>query len=270
MPVPAALTRTAAGLVLAAAIAGLAHRARSLDASGAGAAIVVGTASVAAGWDWGALLMLFFITSTLLSRVGRVAKEARTGAIVDKGGQRDAVQVLANGGVFAACAAAFALHPSPAWQALAIGALAAATADTWATEIGTLAGRVPRSIASFRVVPPGTSGGVTMPGTLASVAGAAVIGAGAAMFRWPATIAWWAVIAGVAGAVGDSVLGALWQARRWCEACNILTERRVHPCGTTTVPAGGLPWLDNDSVNALSTVLGAAVCWIGARSTGGV
>jgi uncharacterized protein (TIGR00297 family) len=268
MPVPAALTRTAAGVVLAAAIAALAHRARSLDASGAAAATVVGTASVAAGWDWGALLMLFFITSSLLSRMGRAAKEARTSAVVEKGGERDAVQVLANGGVFAACAAAFALRPSPAWQALAVGALAAATADTWATEIGTLAGRRPRSIITLRAVPPGTSGGVTIPGTLASVAGAAAIATGAAILRWPATIAWWATLAGVAGAVADSLLGALWQARRWCEACNIPTERRVHPCGSTTVPAGGLPWLDNDAVNALSTVLGAAVCWLGARSTG--
>lgn len=266
---PVAL-RAAAGCVLAVVIAAFARRAHALDTSGAVAATIVGTASVAAGWDWGALLMLFFVTSTALSRAGRAAKEARTGAIVEKGGQRDATQVLANGGIYAAAAAACALWPSPAWQALGVGALAAATADTWATEIGTLAGHSPRSITSFQVVPPGTSGGVTVPGTLASVAAAAMIGAGAALFGWPAKIAWWAVAAGVAGALGDSVLGALWQARRWCAACNISTERRVHPCGTMTVPAGGVSWLDNDSVNALSTVLGAAVCWMGARSTGGL
>jgi uncharacterized protein (TIGR00297 family) len=274
MPVLAAsnvaVGRAVAGCALAAIIAALARRARALDTWGAAAAVIAGTACVAAGWDWGVLLMLFFVTSTLLSRAGRAVKEARTGAVVEKGGERDAVQVLANGGVYAAAAAGFVLWPTPVWQALGLGALAAATADTWATEIGTLAGQRPRSITSWRVVPPGTSGGVTLIGTLGTVAGAATIGAGAALLSWPPLIAWWALVGGVAGALADSVLGALWQARRWCEACNVPTERRVHPCGSMTVPAGGAPWLDNDSVNALSTVFGAAVCWIGARSVGGM
>jgi uncharacterized protein (TIGR00297 family) len=257
-------------LLLAGAVSWLARRARALSWSGAILATIVGTACVAAGWSWGALLLAFFVTSTLLSRVGRGAKERRTDGIVAKGGERDAVQVLANGGVFAACAAAFALSPSPGSQALAAGALAASTADTWATEIGTLVGRSPRSIVSLRVVPAGTSGGITIPGTLASVAGAAMIGAIARVLGWPSAIAWWALGGGVAGAVADSLLGAVLQARRRCPLCNILTERRVHPCGTVTVPAGGLAWLDNDAVNALSAVCGALVCWIGARSMGGV
>jgi uncharacterized protein (TIGR00297 family) len=274
MPVLAAsnvaVGRAAAGCALAAIIAALARRAHALDTRGAAAAIIVGTACVAAGWDWGGLLMLFFVTSTALSHAGRSAKEARTGAVVEKGGARDAVQVAANGGVYAAAAAGFVLWPTAGWQALGLGALAAATADTWATEIGTLAGHRPRSITSWRVVPPGTSGGVTLVGTLASVAGAAAIGGGAALLGWPSRVAWWAVVGGVAGALADSVLGALWQVRRWCETCNVPTERRVHPCGSITVPAGGTSWLDNDAVNALSTVFGAAVCWIGARSVGGL
>jgi uncharacterized protein (TIGR00297 family) len=268
--VPPALVRAAAGLIFAAAIARLARRARALSRSGAIAATCVGAACVAAGWSWGALLMVFFITSTLLSRMGRAAKERRTDGIVAKGGERDAAQVLANGGVFAVCAAAFAVAPSPAWQALAAGALAASTADTWGTEVGTLVGRSPRSIISLRVVTPGTSGGVTIPGTLASAAGAGMIAATAFLFAWPRAVVWWALAGGVAGAFADSVLGAVWQARRRCPACNILTERRVHPCGTVTVPAGGLTWVDNDLVNALSAVCGAVVCWMGVRSTGGV
>jgi uncharacterized protein (TIGR00297 family) len=268
--VPPVLVRATAGLVLAAVVARLARRAHALSMSGALAATVVGAACVAAGWDWAALIMVFFLTSTLLSRLGRAAKERRTDSIVAKGGERDAVQVLANGAVFAVGAAAFAASGSSGWQALAIGALAAATADTWATEVGTLVGRSPRSIVSLRVVPVGTSGGVTLPGTLASIAGAAMLGATARVFGWQPIIAWWAVAGGVAGSIADSVLGALWQARRRCPSCNILTERRVHPCGSVTVLAGGVPWLDNDAVNALSTVLGAVVCWIGVRSMGAV
>jgi uncharacterized protein (TIGR00297 family) len=270
MPVPAALTRAVAGLVAAAAIAAVARRAHSLSTSGAVAATVVGAACVAAGWDWGALLMVFFVTSTLLSRVGRSAKEERTRAIVEKGGERDVVQVLANGGVFGLSAALFAVRPSPLWQALGVGALAAATADTWATEIGTLAGGHPRSIISLQTVPRGTSGGITLAGTLASIAGSFIIAAAAALCHWPPTIAWWAVVGGIVGSLADSLLGARWQSRRWCATCNIQTERRVHPCGTTTVPAGGVLWLDNDAVNALSTVLGAVATCIGVRASGGL
>jgi uncharacterized protein (TIGR00297 family) len=268
--VPPALPRAAVGVLLAGWVAWMARRSRALSRSGSIAATCVGAASVAAGWSWGALLMVFFVTSTLLSRVGRGAKERRTDGIVAKGGERDAIQVMANGGVFAVCAVAFAISPASGWQALAAGALAASTADTWATEIGTLVGRSPRSIVSLRVVPAGTSGGVTIPGTLASVAGAAMIGAVARFLGWPPAVAWWALAGGVAGAVADSVVGAVWQTRRRCPACNILTERRVHPCGTVTLPAGGVAWLDNDAVNALSAVCGAVVCWIGVRSTGGM
>src|SRR5437870_3701993 len=94
-------TRAAAGAALALAIALAARRARALDASGAVAATALGTLAIAAGWTWGALLIAFFITGSALSRWKRDEKARRTGATVEKGGERDAWQVLANGGVFA-------------------------------------------------------------------------------------------------------------------------------------------------------------------------
>src|SRR5665213_2130338 len=100
------MSRSLEGAIVAACVAFGAKRAGSLSMSGALAATIVGTLAVAAGWDWGALLLLYFISSSLLSRIGRATKERRTAAIVAKGGARDAIQVLANGGVFAAAAAA--------------------------------------------------------------------------------------------------------------------------------------------------------------------
>jgi len=240
---------------VALAIAIAAQRARSLSPGGAACATVVGTACVAAGWDWGALLIAFFLASTLLSRLGRRVKEARTSAIVEKGGERDAIQVLANGGLFAAAAAAFVLHPSPVWQTIGAGALAASTSDTWATEIGTLGAATPRSILTWRPVPPGTSGGVTIAGTLGAVAGAVFLGGVAALFGWRAAPA---VLGGLAGSTADSVLGAALQSRRQCPTCHLATERLVHTCGAPTIPTGGVAWLNNDSVNALSSAIGAA------------
>jgi uncharacterized protein (TIGR00297 family) len=252
------------GAIVAACVAFAAKRAGSLSASGAVAATVVGTLAVAAGWDWGALLLLYFISSSLLSRVGRATKGRLTASIVAKGGSRDAIQVLANGGVFAGAAAASLMRPDIRWVALGAGALAASAADTWATEAGTLWGGEPRSIVSWRVVPPGTSGGVSVIGSIAAIVGAAFVASVLAALGWSLSLALPVAVAGVAGAVTDSLLGATLQSRRWCEVCSHETERMTHECGASTVQMRGLEWLDNDVVNFLSTVAGgllaAALC----------
>jgi uncharacterized protein (TIGR00297 family) len=258
-----ALVRLATGFVVAAGIAAAARRARALSRSGTVAALLVGTAAVAAGWDWGALLVAFFVASSLLSRVGRGEEAAAAAGIAAKGNERDAVQVLANGGIFALAAVGALIAPGPVWHALGGGALAAATADTWSTEIGMLAPRPPRSIATFRRVPPGTSGGVTMLGLFGGVLGASFIQIVAVLLHWPVQAAVAIVGGGVAGMLTDSVLGALVQQRRWCDACEQATERRLHRCGRPTRVVGGLPWLDNDGVNVLCTVAGALVAlWL--------
>lgn len=256
---PELIGRLAAGFLLAAAIAAVARATRSLSTSGAIAAVLVGTSCVAAGWSWGLLLIAFFVTSTVLSRAGRAEKERRTGDVVAKGGERDAAQVLANGGLYAAAALGSLLLPWPGWPMLGAGALAAATADTWSTEIGTLARRPPRSIITWRPMPTGMSGGVSAPGTLAALAGAGCIALLARAMGWPPRVAAGAVVGGFAGGIVDSLLGATVQARRRCPRCETITERDVHGCGTPTLPAGGIPWLDNDRVNILSVLAGALV-----------
>jgi uncharacterized protein (TIGR00297 family) len=255
----AVVGRLLLGLAAAATVAAVAYRARLLTARGAAAATVVGAASVTAGWDWGAVLIAFFVASAALSRIGHARKELLGGGLVAKGGPRDAAQVLANGGAFALCAIACALQRSPLWYAAGAGGLAAATADTWGTEAGMLAAATPRSIVSGRAVPPGTSGGITTAGTLASVAGALFIAIAARAIGWPAAAGWSALIGGFAGATADSILGATLQARRWCGRCQAATERLVHTCGTPTTEAGGLAWLGNDAVNVAATITGALV-----------
>ncbi|MBD5653789.1 MAG: DUF92 domain-containing protein, partial [Candidatus Eremiobacteraeota bacterium] len=164
------------GAIASAAIAIVAYRTRSLDASGSIAAFAVGTATFGGlGFPGAAVLLAFFITSTALSRLGRTRKRD---AFIDigKAGPRDAAQVFANGGVAALCALG-ALWIDPRIAYAFAGAFAAATADTWGTEIGALARQQPRSILTLRPVATGLSGGVTLPGTLAEVAGALLIAA---------------------------------------------------------------------------------------------
>ena len=239
--------------------------------------MVVGTAAVAGGWRWGGLLILFFVSSSALSRWRRAAKAARTAGVVEKGDRRDAAQVLANGGVFAALVAVGSAMGSAVTAAgratattllagAAAGALAAAAADSWATEVGTAVGGVPRALRGWRPVPPGTSGAVTVAGSLALAAGAACTAGAAALLGMPTAAAVGALAGGVAGAWADTLAGAAAQERRWCDRCALATEQRVHACGTPTRVRGGLAGLGNDGVNGLCTAAGAAAGALAARA----
>jgi uncharacterized protein (TIGR00297 family) len=249
--------------ILAAFIAGAAYKARALSGSGAAAAVVVGTVVFGfGGWAFAVPLLTFFITSTLLSRWRRRHKEALG---YEKGGRRDGGQVLANGGVAALCALAYGmLNGSLSTHAytLYLAALAAANADTWATEIGSAIGGRPVSILTFRRVPVGTSGGVSAAGTAGLVAGAFAIAVFQSLFR-PAHTAAASLLApligGVAGALIDSVLGATIQAQ-WADPADPdrLVERR--PAGAAS-PVRGLSLVGNDCVNFLATASAAAVAW---------
>jgi uncharacterized membrane protein len=100
---------------------------------------------------------------------------------------------------------------------------------------------------------------VTLAGTAASLAGAAFLAGLALLWGWGTGTAAAAVVGGFGGAIGDSLLGATVQARRWCDRCERGTERDVHDCGAPTRPAGGVRWIGNDVVNALSGLAGACL-----------
>jgi uncharacterized protein (TIGR00297 family) len=247
------------GFVVATGIAFIARGAGALGTRGAMAAAVLGTVAVAAGWSWGTVLIAYFASAVLLSRFRFADKERLLGGRVEKSGPRDAVQVIANGGVFGALALGYLVDLDPMWQALAAGALSASAADTWATEIGVLSRTSPRSLLTWRPVTAGTSGGVTLQGFLAGLAGAAFIAMVVWVVRWPPVAAVAALIGGVFGCLLDSVVGASLQARRWCASCATTTEQRIHRCGSVTSVTGGLSWLDNDGVNVVATLGGALV-----------
>ncbi|HUA09267.1 MAG TPA: DUF92 domain-containing protein [Candidatus Acidoferrales bacterium] len=226
-----------------------------LSRGGLVAAAVVGIATIWAGhWQGALVLFAFFIPSTLLSRVGRERK--RTLVDIGKQGARDAMQVLANGGVATAAILLSLRFGAPMLAAFA-GAYAAASADTWATEIGTLARGAPRSILTLRPLEPGLSGGVTWQGSAAQIAGAALV----AYVAWQLALAPFLAVAigGVAGSLLDSLLGATLQSLRYCPSCARECETNPHHCGTPTIPRRGAAWLDNDVVNLAATLCGGVV-----------
>lgn len=237
-------------------VALLAWRARALKIGGALAAFAVGACVFGSGaWPYAAVLFAFFIPSTLLSRAGRAVKRR----LIDTGkhGARDQWQVLANGGVAAACALATAAGHSPALAAAFAGAFAAAAADTFGTEIGTLVRATPRSILTLRPVARGLSGGITFAGTTAEIAGALFVAAVAWVCGVSLLIP--VAIGGIAGALVDSLLGATAQELRYCTACLRECETDPHACGTATTRIRGIGWMNNDAVNAAATLSGALI-----------
>lgn len=248
------------GFLLAILISFAAYKAHSLDRSGALAAALVGTIIFGiGGWQWALLLLTFFISSSLLTRAFK-KKKSSLNEKFSKGGNRDAGQVFGNGGLAALFAAVHYIYPASPWVWLAFSAsLAAVNADTWSTELGVLNPHPPRMITNpAKVVEKGTSGGVSLAGTLAALAGSALIGILAAAFPpsdLPWTIGIVITLAGFLGSLFDSLLGATVQAIYQCPACDKETERHpVHTCGSPTTRKRGWAWLNNDLVN-----LGCAV-----------
>lgn len=255
---PPLLTATA----LSTAVSLLAYRRGSLAPSGVFGAILVGSLTFGfGGWSWGLLLAVFFITSSLLSHFKENEKRL-TAEKFDKGHRRDLAQTLANGGAGALVALLSMLAPAPVWFPFFLGIMATVNADTWATELGTLSKRPPRLITSGRAVEVGTSGAISPFGTAVSFAGGLLIGIVAALARrerQPLSIIFSAALAGLAGSLFDSLLGATVQQIYYCDNCMKETERKLHKCGHTTRRLRGWSWLNNDLVNLFASLVGGLV-----------
>lgn len=239
------------------AVAAAGYRARSLSGDGAITAAAVGSA-IGGATSWPGLVVLgtFFVSSSALSKLLPAPETS------GKGSRRDAFQVLANGGIAAVAALALAGARKGSAMAAVAGSLAAATADTWATEIGRTSSQRPRLLVSRRHVEPGESGGVTVRGLLASAGGSALLAltAGAVSGNVSArNIAGSTFVAGIAGSLVDSLAGELVQERRFCDACQARTEARIHRCGTETRYLSGIAGVTNDAVNLLCTLTGGVV-----------
>jgi uncharacterized protein (TIGR00297 family) len=260
------------GLILSLMMAGLGYWRRALSPSGVAGAVVVGTLIFGfGGWLWGLLLITFFVSSSWLSTYRRADKEAVADNFA-KGSRRDLGQAIANGGLGAVLAVVYAGTPDPVVFAAFLGVMGTVNADTWATELGVLSPVPPRLITTGEVVPPGTSGGITRMGILASMAGALLIGAVATALTqvqslwstgaWNLEVAWYpllAVAGGMTGALFDSLLGATVQGIYYCERCAKETESPVHRCGQPTRLVRGRRWINNDVVNLTSSLVGGLV-----------
>jgi uncharacterized protein (TIGR00297 family) len=200
-----------AALIVTALFAALAYALGMVSRGGALGGFVVGTAIYyCLGPQGFAVLALFVVGGSLLTRLGYERKR-RAGTAEAGKGRRGARNALANAGVAVACALLAASTSLDVFATAFVASLAAAFADTAESEVGQLYGRAPRLISTFRRVPPGTDGAVSLPGTLAGVAAATLTAAlGLALGLVEGSVLMLLVaLAAFLGSVADSLVGAL-------------------------------------------------------------
>lgn len=184
-----------------------------LTLGGAGSATVLGTIAYGLGNMTGALVILaFFVSGSLLSRDVIPSESVRGQKF-----RRDGKQVWSNGFWFACWLIVWFVSGEQIFMIASVSAIAGAAADTWATEIGgnRIKGAT-RLITNWQKVEPGTDGGISLAGTIATLGGSSII---MLIFYLMAestagSYLMIIVVSGVAGSLSDSYFGARLQSRR--------------------------------------------------------
>lgn len=233
---------------------------RFLTFSGAFGALVIGF-SVSFGFGLHGLLLLgtFFGTSSLVSRVHMEQKSSASEKNA-KSDQRDFSQVMANGLLPGLASIGYAFTNDPSYLLLFITFMAAANSDTWASELGTLSTERPFHMLKWKRVDPGTSGAVTLLGTVSALIGSLCITI-VSYVLWQSlsfTTVLYLTLFGFAGNVLDTLLGASVQVSFRCKNCGLMTEKVTH-CGQETVYAQGIMWINNETVNFLAILLSGLI-----------
>ncbi|MFX0161985.1 MAG: DUF92 domain-containing protein [Candidatus Hodarchaeota archaeon] len=238
------------------------------------AAFFVSLIAFLASFVFWILLIVFFISSSVLTK-WRGKRKKEVAEKFEKTGKRDKYQVIANGFAATLMAAFFLITNN---SCLVLGYLAAisnVTGDTWATEIGVFSKEDPRWILNPKKrVLKGTSGGVSLLGTMVAFTASLFIfstyflvdfiGQRFSSISSPETEIFpifIATIIGFSGVMIDSFLGATIQGYYECKKCKVKTEKRVH-CGEITGLIRGKEWFNNDMVNLSSSMIAVVLALI--------
>ncbi len=214
-------------------------------------AITAVTVVVFGGWFWLIAILMFFLSSSILTKM------LASRSMVKSGEARDSRQVLANGGVPMLVAIANRFLPGfygIDWLLAYITALAVVNSDTWSTEIGTLNPSDPVNILNFKPMRKGSSGAISPVGTLGGLLGAAFIALLVLFKGYPLSTFTAVTLLGMLGNLIDSLLGATVEARYLCEVCGGIYDVDFH-CGQPTKLIGGFPWFGNNMVNFVASLI---------------
>ncbi len=224
------------GAAITVPVAVIAYLARAVDRGGAVAGVLLATVLYAyAAWPGLVMLGGLMVIGTGVTRLGYAQKEV-LGVAERRGGRRGIGSVVGNAGAGTAFAFLAVATPYPgAFSIAMVAAFATALFDTTATEVGQAFGRYTVLVTTWRAVPEGTPGGVSLVGTMAGVSGATVLaGVGWAMGLVAGAGALAVTFGAFCGSTLESFLGAM---------------------------MGRGPRSDHHLRNLLSTVVGAGVAW---------
>ncbi|KAF3779568.1 Transmembrane protein [Nymphaea thermarum] len=248
----------------------------SLSKSGAFMGFLVLSVHIAASYRFGAIILVFFFTSSKLTKMGEDKKRVADDSF-KVGGQRNWIQVLSNSGI--ATILLVAVGYLTGWKDVCldskesslvtclmggiIGHYACCNGDTWSSELGMLSDTQPRLITTFKTVPKGTNGAVTVSGLIAAAAAGSVVGltfilVGLLTASCNVDVALkqllvlpLGMLAGVIGSLIDSLLGATVQFSGFCSVRKKVVGKR----GPTVKRIAGVHILDNNGVNLVSILL---------------
>ena len=251
--------RVLSALLIAVLIAGYGYSKQSLSLSGALAAVGVGTLTFFVQVKFGLVLILFFFTSSRITKIGSEKKKILEHDFV-VGGQRDYSQVFSNSFAGVVACILYYYHFGHDvvdckfgvfLSGMLLGHYACCAGDTWSSELGILSSTPPFLITSFSIVPPGTNGGVSIVGLLASVLGGTCIGLVYFLHDWHYSSIFVGAISGLLGSLIDSLLGATLQYSAFdTESKKVIgfaKKNAVHICGMNV--------LSNGQVNFVSSLI---------------
>lgn len=228
-----------------------------------------------AGFRFGVVLLVFFFSSSKLTKYG----EERKRKLEDdfrEGGQRNWIQVLSNSAIATVLLIVLSFYRKYNWcldttqSSIVtgiiggiIGHYACCNGDTWSSELGILSDREPRLITTFKKVKKGTNGGVTLDGLAAAAAAGFVIGLAYIAVGFISSecanntslkqllVIPLASFSGLLGSLIDSLLGATLQFSGYCTFRKKVVSRKT----PTVKRISGRDILDNNAVNAVSILL---------------
>lgn len=232
------------GAILSASFAFFGFLFRRLTLDGMFATIIVGTFILGfGGWAVAGVVLLFFISSVFISRPNRT-----NNSDPGMGIRRNGLQVWANGFWLVVLLVLDVIYNTGFFTVGAVAAVATATADTWATELGSAAPDSTYLITNLQKVTPGTDGAISLQGTVAALMGSGMIAlASLYVFSLEFFLFLCIFIAGFLGCFIDSYLGAIFQ--------------RNNRSVTLPVVQKAIS-IDNNLVNGISTGVGALLAII--------
>ncbi|MBM4176468.1 MAG: DUF92 domain-containing protein [Ignavibacteria bacterium] len=253
---PQYLDSFALGFVLSILIVFISLRFKFLSIEGALSTFLLALFIYGLGeWKWTLPIFVFFLFSSILSKLSGSSKKSSVTMGRTKGSERDMMQVFANGGIAFITITLNFLFPNDSWYLVYLVSLSVSMTDTWSTEIGTWLGEKTFLITNLKTVNRGESGGVSLVGTIGGVFGSiVVISSGLIFVNLSVELFIMLVIFGTVGSVIDSILGASIQAKYYCTNCHSIVELKTH-CNRAAEFKSGFGMMNNDLVNFSSVLI---------------